>query len=660
MQQSLYYGGQIAIPEKPRCSFRCGFVSIMNRCFSRAIQWLWSLLACLPLTAATISFNGDIAPIVDKHCVSCHHAGGIGPFPLVSYRDVRSHARQIAAVTKQRYMPPWPPQAGYGDFADERRLSSDEIRLLADWADGGAPEGPPQTRPDPPRFNDGWQLGRPDLVLRMPVPFAIPADGTDVFRNFVLRTGLTSTKYVRAVELRLDNTRVVHHANVVLDRAQSLRKREGEDGQPGFAGMDIVTEAAAGEFDPDSHFLFWKPGTVVRPEPDAMSWRLDPRTDLIINLHLQPTGKQEHIQAEVGLYFAQTGPSLFPMLVQLEHDGAINIAPGNRNFAAVTDELTLPVDSKLLAIYPHAHYLGKVIEAWAILPGGRREWLIRIPDWDVNWQAVYEYKQPMLLPRGTKVGMRITYDNSASNGRNPNHPPRWVKAGNRSEDEMGHVWLQLLPVAKEPSQEDPRLELQESVVRGRLEKYPLDFSAKYNLASLLQSRGKLQEAIVQYRAALTAQPNSATAHNSLGGALLASGQEASAVAQFREALRIDSTYTNARYNLARALAQGGDLESAALEYVALLKLQPDDATAQADLGSVYVRQKRYREAVPAFREAARLEPQNAGVWSNLGAALAITGDLPAAVTAFGHALEIDPNDETARRNLARAKAHLGR
>jgi Flp pilus assembly protein TadD len=390
-----------------------------------------------------------------------------------------------------------------------------------------------------------------------------------------------------------------------------------------------------------------------------MSWRLDPRTDLVINLHLQPTGKEERIQAQVGLYFAKTAPSLFPMLVQLEHDGAIDIPPGSTNFA-VTDELTLPVDSKLLAIYPHAHYLGKVIEAWATLPGGRREWLIRIPDWDINWQAVYEYKHPVLLPKGTKVEMRITYDNSASNGRNPNRPPRRVKAGNRSEDEMGHVWLQLLPTADVPSRPDPRLDLQEAVARRRLAKYPHDFTAEYNLASLLQSRGNVPEAIVEYQAALTADPDSATAHNSLGGALLASGELAPAIAQFKEALRIDRTYSNARYNLGRALAESGDLEGAVAEYMALLKIQPDDAAAQADLGSLYVRQKRYHDAIPAFREAARIDPRNAGVWSNLGAALAMTGDLPAAITAFEHALEIDPDAETARRNLARAKAHLGR
>ncbi|MFL6452319.1 MAG: ascorbate-dependent monooxygenase [Bryobacteraceae bacterium] len=397
---------------------------------SRAARWLSLPFVALPLTAAAVSFNRDIAPIVDKHCASCHHAGGIGPFSLISFKEVRSHASQIAAVTKQRYMPPWPPEAGYGDFADERRLSEAEIRTLAAWAKEGAPEGPPTERPDPPNYGDGWQLGTPDLIVRMPAPYTIAPEGTDVFRNFVIRTGLANTKYIRAAELRLDNTRVVHHANLVLDRTQSLRRRDGEDGHPGFSGMDILTEPAAGDFDPDSHFLFWKPGTVLHPESDAMSWRLDPHTDLVINLHLQPTGKQERIQAEVGLYFASSAPTVFPMLVQLEHDGAIKIPPGTSNFV-ITDELTLPVDSKVLAIYPHAHYLGKVIEAWATLPGGHREWLIRIPDWDINWQAVYEYKHPVLLQKGTKVEMRITYDNSTSNGRNPNHPPRPVRAGNK-------------------------------------------------------------------------------------------------------------------------------------------------------------------------------------------------------------------------------------
>jgi hypothetical protein len=367
------------------------------------------LAASVTLQAAPVTFNKDIAPIVFDHCAPCHHPGGVGPFSLMTYQDVHKHASQIGAVTQKRYMPPWPPQPGYGDFEDDRRLSDNQIRLIAAWIQQGEVEGNTRDLPRAPEFTSDWQMGRPDLVLRMSQPFRMPAGGTDVFRNFVVATGLKETKYVRALELRLDNTRVVHHANVVLDRTQSLRKYDHEDGQPGFPGMDVITEASANDFDPDSHFLFWKPGTVLHPDPEDLSWRLDPETDLVLNLHLQPTGKVESVQAEIGLYFSSRAPTRFPMLLQLEHDGAIDIPPGDRSFT-ITDRLTLPIDVDVLAIYPHAHYVGKVVEAWATLPDGSRRWLIRIPDWDINWQAVYEYKHPVSLPRehGSRCESRTT------------------------------------------------------------------------------------------------------------------------------------------------------------------------------------------------------------------------------------------------------------
>ena len=609
-----------------------------------------------PLTAGPVTFNHDIAPILWKDCAGCHHAGAIGPFPLLTYEDARKHASQIAAVTARRYMPPWPPEHGYGEFADDRSLSAAQINLIAEWVKQGAREGR-ETPSSPPRFSSEWQMGKPDLILRMPKPFLLPAGGSDVFRNFVIRTALAQTRYVKGLELRLDNTRVVHHANVVLDHTGSLSSRDGEDGRPGFPGMDVITEPAANSFEPDSHFLFWKPGTVLRKEPDDMSWRLDPGTNLIVNLHLQPTGKPESVQAEIGLYFAASPPTRFPMLIQLEHDGAIDIPPGSRDFA-VTDSLTLPIDVDVLAIYPHAHYLGKTVEAWAILPGGTRRWLIRIPDWDINWQAVYDCRQPVPLPKGTKIAMRITYDNSASNPRNPHHPPARVKAGDRSEDEMGHVWLQVLPRHATGSTPDPRLALQEAVMRRRLEKYPADFVAHYNLGALMQFEGKLPEAIGLYRDALAVEPRNATARNSLGAALFLEDRLPEAIQQFRQTLQLEPNYINARYNLARALAAGRDLEGAATEYTAYLKAQPEDANAQAGLASVLFLQRKYPEALDHMRRAVRLNPNNADLEANLGAVLAMTGDLPSAIQAFEQALRIDPSHQAARANLQRARAQL--
>jgi Flp pilus assembly protein TadD len=612
----------------------------------------WALAA----SGQTVTFDKDVAPIVYAHCAPCHHAGGSGPFPLLSYADVAKHAAQIVAVTASRYMPPWPPEHGYGEFAGERSLTPRQIGVFAEWLKQGKARGEELTLATTPRFNSEWQMGPPDLILRMPRAFHLPAAGSDVFRNFVVASGVSQVRYVRGLELRISNPRVVHHANVVLDRTRSLRRRDGEDGQPGFPGMDVTTEAAPDNFDPDSHFLFWKPASVLRPEADGMAWRIDPETDLILNLHLQPTGKEELVQAEIGIYFADHPPTRFPMLVQLEHDGALRIQPGTKDFV-VSDEFILPVDAEVLAIYPHAHYLGKLVEAWATLPDGTRRWLIRIVNWDINWQAVYDYRQPVNLPKGTRIEMRISYDNTAANPRNPNHPPKLVLTGNRSEDEMGHVWLQLLPKVS-PGEPDPRLAIQEAVMRRRLEKYPGDFLAEYNLGALLQMRGQYAEAAKIYRTALKAEPRNVTAHNSLATALLLEDDVTGAIVEFREALRLDPRYLNARYNLARALAMNGDLAGAREEYVAFLKDKPDDAEAQAGLGTVDFKERNYAGALLQFREAARLDPQNADTLANLGSTLAIKGDLQAAKDAFESALRINPEHEAARANLARVKAQL--
>jgi tetratricopeptide (TPR) repeat protein len=606
------------------------------------------------MRAEPVTFSRNIAPLVFTHCAPCHHAGGSAPFALLTYTDVAKHATQIAAVTRSRFMPPWPPQRGYGEFVGDRSLSDEQIALFAKWIEQGKPSGDQSVLPSVPRFSSEWQMGPPDLVLQMEKPYRVAGAGADVFRNFVISTGLNEVKYVRGLEVRPSNTRVVHHANLVLDRTRSLRVRDGEDGQPGFPGMDVITEAAAGSFDPDSHFLFWKPASVLRFEPADRAWRLDPGTDLILNLHLQPTGKDEEIQVQVGIYFAASPPARFPMLMQLEHDGAIRIPAGESSFV-VTDSLTLPVDVDVLAIYPHAHYLGKLVEAWAVLPSGGRRRLIRIPDWDINWQATYEYKRPISLPKGTKIEMRIGYDNTAANPRNPNRPPKLVVTGNRSADEMGHVWLQVLPKSDSG---DPRRALQEALMRRRLEKYPGDFLAQYNLAASLQSNGKTAEAIALYEQALAADPKNATAHNSLASALLMQDQTTEAITELREALRLDPGYLNAHYNLARALAASGELSAAAAEYSAFLARQPADADAQAGLGTVLFKQRGFVEALEHFRAAVRLNPDNADFEANLGTLLAITGNLPGAEQAFQTALRLDPQHAAARENLTKVQAQL--
>ena len=630
------------------CTAHC----IQSECRMRRLLFFALTLSA---TAAPVTFTKDIAPLVYRHCATCHHAGGLGPFPLITYENVSRHASQIVNATKSRYMPPWPPgnrhlDKSAAEFVGDRSLSDQQIRLFSDWLQQGKLRGDPVILPMAPQFTSEWQMGKPDSILKMPNPFRMPADGADVFRNFIVPTGLTGTRFVRGLELRLSNPRVVHHANVVLDRTQSLRGRDGADGQPGFPGMDVVTEAAPDDFDPDSHFLFWKPATVLRLEPEAMSWRLDRSTDLVLNLHLQPTGKPEAVEVEIGLYFSSKPPTLFPMLLQLEHDGAIHIPAGDRKFE-VTDSLTLPVAVDLLAIYPHAHYLGKTIDAWAILPGGVRHSLIHIQDWDINWQAAYEYAHPIALPKGTKVEMRISYDNSQGNPRNPNRPPILVETGNRSRDEMGHVWLQVLP-----KNAGSRFDLQEAIMRRRLAKYPADFVAHYNLGALEQTRGQLEAALVSYGDALRIEPNNATARNSLAAVLLAQEHIPEAVTELRAALASDPGYVNARYNLARCLAELGEFDAAETEYKTFLSAQPNDARALAALGTLYFKRQAISEALACFRQAAKVDANDADIQTNLGTLLAVTGDRAAAAQAFERALRLDPNHAAARANLERLRS----
>ena len=607
------------------------------------------------LRGQTVTYSRQIGPLILDRCAPCHRPGESGPFPLLTYQDARKHAAQIARVTASRFMPPWKPVPGYGDFAGPGRLSSGQIALFARWLKDGAPLGDPSQLPKPPPFSAGWQLGPPDLVLQMRQPYRLTAESSDVFRNFVLPVDLTETKYVRAWELRPSNKRVVHHANVIVDTSRMLRKRDGEDGQPGFPGMELETEAS-GEFDPESHFLFWKPGSPAQETADDMAWKLDPGSDLIVNLHLQPSGKPEMIDAELGLYFSKQPPRRFPMLLQLEHDGAIDIPAGAPRFA-VTDHLTLPIAVDVLAVYPHAHYIGKRIEAWAELPGGGRRPLLLIDDWDINWQATYTYREPIALPAGTTLAMQVVYDNSADNPRNPSRPPVRVRGGDRAIDEMGHVWFQVLPKSG-GGDDDPRLILQQAAMKRRLEKYPADFVGLFNLGAALQALGKPEEAIPYLSDAVRARPANATARNNLGVSLASAGRFDDAVRELLQALALDAGYQSARYNLARVLGVRGDTAGELRELLIYLEAVPGDAIAQDLAGRTLASLGRLAESVPHFRKAAELQPGEAGFQINLGAALAQTGDFTGAIAAFERALKDDPASQPARDNLERTRALL--
>jgi tetratricopeptide (TPR) repeat protein len=569
-----------------------------------------------PQRAATpppVTFNRHIAPILFRTCARCHRPGEAGPFSLLTYDDAKSHARQIATVTKRRFMPPWLPEQGELKFADELRLSDNEIARIQAWVEQGTVEGSLSDLPPVPKFAEGWQLGKPDVVLKATKSYALPASGSDNYRNFVFRAPVDRTRWLNAMEIRPGDKRLVHHANVLVDRQQNGRRQEQEPGD-GFGGMELTIESEV--FDPDSHFLFWKPGSIPYVEPDGMALRLDKDTDLILNTHLQPSGKPETIQPTLGLYFTDKPATLHPILIQLENDRMLDIPAGNKHFV-VTDEFTLPVDVDLLAIYPHAHYLGKDLHALAKFPDGRSETLIHIPDWNLSWQAVYRYAQPVKLPKGTTISMNFSYDNSDNNIRNPNDPPQRVVAGNRAVDEMAHLWLQVLPENSPQEKEDPRILIIEAMSRHKLQKNPEDFEAHYNLAALLMGRGEISEALGHFTQANRIKPNEATVNNAFGAALLAAGRTEESIPHLTAALNARADYFDARYNLGNALASLGDFRGALAQFQAAVRINPEDANAEANLGS-------------AFAE---------------------TGDLKQAKLHYERALHLNPNHELARENL---------
>jgi Flp pilus assembly protein TadD len=623
---------------------------------------LFTLLAQLPHTlvrAATtpVTFNRQIAPILYSHCSSCHHPGGSGPFSLLSYEDVRRWGTLIQTVTQTRYMPPWLPEPGFGNFADNRRLSAEDLTLIKTWVEAGMPEGDPTEAPKPPVFSKDWQLGPPDLVLRVTTPMQIPASGTDLFRNFILPVPITQTKYIRAMEIKPGAPRVVHHANVLIDRTASLRRQHPNDWQQGIGGMELTVDSGQ-SFDPDSHFLFWKPDSPALIEPNGMPWRLDPGNDLILNMHLKPTGKPETVQATVGLYFADGPATAHPMLLQLEHDNALDIPAGEAAFV-IEDHLKLPVDVDVLGVYPHAHYLGKKLEGYAVLPNGEKKWLILIRDWDIDRQSVYRFQSPLFLPKNSVLYMRYTYDNSRANIRNPNSPPIRVKAGNRSVDEMGHLWLQVLPRALPNSNQDPRLLLEQAWMENGLRKNPDDHIALYNLASVDMIGNDFTSAATLYRRALARTPDDVRTLTALGTALDGAGDWQQARAEYQKALTVDPGNIDARFDLAHLEFKHGSYAEAEMEYRHLLVESPKDPSVHNELGGVLAATNRPADAKHEFEIAITLDPDNFEALYNLAGIEADNNNLSHAAELLEQALK-QRDEPDAHQLLGNIYAQSGR
>ncbi len=618
-----------------------------------------------------ITFNKDIAPIVYQHCATCHRpvdpddratsqsdprcfAGA--PFALLDYRDVKTHARQIAEATRTRAMPPWLPEPADQPFIGERRLRDDQIAMVQQWMDQGAIEGDTADRPPVPKWPEGWQLGQPDLVLTLPEPYSLQATGTDVFRNFVIPIPTSSTRYVRAIEFQAGNPRSLHHASVAVDRFRVSRTLDRSDPGPGFAAMPD---------DRVQNVFGWSPGKAPFMEPTDRAWTIEKGSDLVLQLHMLPTGKPEFIQPTVGLFFSSAPPLHEPLEIKLESK-AIDIPAGQADYH-VNDSYVLPADIELLSIYPHAHYLAKQMQGVATLPDGSVKRLISINAWDFRWQDQYRYATPLFLPKGTTLTMHFTYDNSDQNPKNPHHPPQRVKWGPQSSDEMGALWLEILPRRSE----DVRVLMRDYIDRSlradiagaemQAAVSPADPLAHNFLATKYLQAGRAQDAMAQLEQALRLNPNDAEAHSNLASALQWQGRLAEAVQHAREAARLKPDDDRVHFNLGNAMTATGRIDEAIRELGRAVQINPENADAHFNLAMLLGPRGRVDEAIVHLRRALEINPQNGDAHRNLSVALGLQGRIDEAIAEAREALRIQPDSTEARGQLdALLKAKAGR
>jgi len=557
-----------------------------------AVAWASAIAAYR--VSARITFTRDIAPIGFANCTPCHRPGQSGPFELIEYADYREHAQDIADLVEERRMPPWQPSDRNGTFVGQRSLSVEQIQLIRRWVDDGMHEGSASDLPPRPVWPKDWQLGTPDAVLRLDVPYELAAAGPDEYRSFVIAAPVVRQKYVVGWEFKAEG-RAIHHAILKIDRMGNARRADAADPGPGFSGMDFDGAQA-----PDGFYLVWAPGKSPKRVTDGTAWRIDPRSDLVLDLHMRRTGKVERVQPQIALFFSDVPPSERRYSVRIG-DPPIDIAPGEKNYR-IADSYTLPADVHLLGIFPHAHYRAKTMRIFSRLPDGKQRELLQIPDWDFAWQDEYTFVTPPLLPKGSTLQMEFSYDNSASNLRNPQRPPQRVRGGFQSTDEMGNATFQAMPVRRE------ELDLLlTSKYERQLARSP-NAEAHYNLANSLARRGQSAQASDHYRQALALDPSLAVAHVNLAGLLIAGAQFAAAIPHLEAGLELRADDSDARLALGQALLHVGRYADAVAQYERVLAANQLDARAHVMLADAMREHGESAFARQHYEQALRVLP----------------------------------------------------
>ena len=357
-------------------------------------------------------------------------------FALETYQDVVTWQTEIEAYTRARLMPPWKASPEVGHFSNDLSITDDEIKLIAKWVADGTPKGDDRDMPPTPKFNDDSALGLPDMVVQMPETYVIGPEGEDDYRHFVIPYEASEDRYVETIDVRPGNRSVVHHVIAYVDTSGNARKLDAEDPGPGYTRFGDVG------FKPVSALGGWAPGMQPIKTPRGTGRWLPKKCDIVLQVHYYRSGFEEQDRTTVGLYFSGS-----PHPVKAESKVVINHKfriPAGADCHEVRAESEIKQASYLYGITPHMHLIGESMSVTADLPDGSKLPLIRIDDWDFNWQTTYRYRDLQLLPAGTKVKLVARFDNSAENPNNPNSPPRKIGWGEKTTDEMCIAFLGLV------------------------------------------------------------------------------------------------------------------------------------------------------------------------------------------------------------------------
>ncbi|AEE52364.1 T9SS type A sorting domain-containing protein [Haliscomenobacter hydrossis] len=378
----------------------------------------------------------DIAPILFKHCTSCHNQSGLAPFPLISYDDAYFNRYSILSSIKNGKMPPWPPDPNYSHFVFERRLSADEIHLIEEWVGGAASYGNPIDAPTPPVFSNAPAIATPQLSLEIP-EYTISSN-KDVYRCFPIASGVNVDKFITAFECVPGNASVVHHVLVYADTAKTVLTLDARDPGPGYTSFGGVGSNSAVQIGA------WVPGSRPTFYPKGMGQLLAKNATVILQVHYAPgsIGKKDRTRFLAKL---ESGPmrrlETLPLLNHLFSltNGPL-VLPANQ-IKTIKSQFRVPIQGTVIAVAPHMHLLGKSIKVWGITPKKDTLKVIRINNWDFHWQGSYLFPKAMVIPLGTTVYGEAVYDNTENNFDNPNTPPKEVRVGEATTDEMMLVYF---------------------------------------------------------------------------------------------------------------------------------------------------------------------------------------------------------------------------